>query len=75
MYHCTSTPLHPAPCLIPLLIHTNTLIPQLIPRLPNLLQQTLVRLGTVVEPEQAEAERAERVGAECDEEPEGELLV
>lgn len=51
------------------LVDLDALVAELVLRLLDLAEQGLVRLGRVVEAEEAEAERRERVRAERDEEP------
>lgn len=55
------------------LVHLDALVAQLVLGLRDLAEQALVRLGRVVEAEEAESERRERVRAERDEEPPGKL--
>ncbi len=70
-------PVPPAPVVlaVPGLVHVNTEPLQVRLGLLDLGQEFLVCLGHVVERHDAQAQAAEEVGAEGDEEPEGELVA
>lgn len=55
------------------LVNSHALVAQLVLRLRNLDKEGLVRLARVVEAQEAETERHERVRTEADEEPPREL--
>ncbi len=59
---------------LPLLVHIHAQCPQLFLRHLDLRHQLLVRLGDVVEGQDAPAEAGEEVRAESDQEPEGKLF-
>ena len=76
---CRSTPPSSSPrgisptWYIPRLVDVDALLPQVLLREVDLDHELLVRLGHVVEGQDAPAEGEEEVGAEGDEDPEGEL--
>jgi hypothetical protein len=70
--------LHPSPAILPvptplILANIHTLALKVLPRLHYLCLQFRVRLGNIVESEDAQAKLEEEVCAEGDESPEWEL--